>query len=72
MRVASDLDVRGRRVLVRSDLNVPVQDGRVGDDGRIRASVPLLRDLLDRGAMPVVVGQTEPPTRLTRSTRRLE
>ena len=55
MRSAKDLDVRGKRVLVRSDLNVPVKDGVVGDDGRIRASVPLLRDLLDRGAMPVVV-----------------
>ena len=61
MRLASDLDVRGKRVLVRSDLNVPVEDGRVGDDGRIRASVPLLRDLLDRGAMPIVVAHLGRP-----------
>jgi phosphoglycerate kinase len=61
MRTASDLDVRGKRVLVRSDLNVPVKDGQVGDDGRIRASVPLLRDLLDRGAMPVVVAHLGRP-----------
>ena len=61
MRQAKDLDVRGKRVLVRSDLNVPVKDGVVGDDGRIRASVPLLRDLLDRGAMPVVVAHLGRP-----------
>jgi phosphoglycerate kinase len=61
VRQASELDVRGKRVLVRSDLNVPVQDGAVGDDGRIRASVPLLRDLLDRGAAPVVVAHLGRP-----------
>ena len=61
MRQASELDVRGKRVLVRSDLNVPVKDGAVGDDGRIRASVPLLRDLLDRGAAPVVVAHLGRP-----------
>ena len=61
MRLAADLDVRGKRVLVRSDLNVPVKDGVVGDDGRIRASVPLLRDLLDRGALPVVVAHLGRP-----------
>ena len=79
MRVAADLDVEGKRVLVRSDLNVPVQDGAVGDDGRIRASVPLLRDLLDRGAMPVVVahlgrpkGEPTPETSLAPVAERLQ
>ena len=79
MRVAADLDVEGKRVLVRSDLNVPVQDGAVGDDGRIRASVPLLRDLLDRGAMPVVVahlgrpkGEPSPETSLAPVAERLQ
>ncbi|TAL13827.1 MAG: phosphoglycerate kinase [Frankiales bacterium] len=61
MRLAKDLDVEGKRVLVRSDLNVPVTDGVVGDDGRIRASVPLLRDLLDRGALPVVTAHLGRP-----------
>ncbi len=61
MRLASELDVRGKRVLVRSDLNVPVKDGVIGDDGRIRASVPLLRDLLDRGARVVVVAHLGRP-----------
>ena len=54
MRGIDDLDVTGRRVLVRCDLNVPLSDGVIGDDGRIRASVPTLRALLDRGATVVV------------------
>jgi len=67
MQQASDLDVDGKRVLVRCDLNVPLDDGpdgvrAVGDDGRIRASVPLLRDLLDRGAQPVVMAHLGRPT----------
>ncbi len=79
MKQAHELDVAGRRVLVRSDLNVPVKDGRVGDDGRIRASVPLLRDLLDRGAKPIVVahlgrpkGEPDPATSLAPVGERLE
>ena len=79
MPVAADLDVEGKRVLVRSDLNVPVTDGSVGDDGRIRASVPLLRDLLDRGARPIVVahlgrpkGEPDPATSLAPVAERLQ
>ncbi|RKS84211.1 phosphoglycerate kinase [Motilibacter peucedani] len=60
MKTIDDLgDLRGRRVLVRSDLNVPMEGApeapRITDDGRIRASVPTIRELASRGARVVVV-----------------
>ncbi|MFC9976503.1 phosphoglycerate kinase [Spirillospora sp. NPDC127200] len=54
MRTIDDLDVAGKRVLVRTDLNVPLDGGRITDDGRIRASVPTIEALRDRGARVVV------------------
>ena len=51
---AEDLDVRGRTVLVRSDLNVPLDGTTITDDGRIRASLPTIQDLLRRGASVIV------------------
>ncbi|MCA1823726.1 MAG: phosphoglycerate kinase, partial [Frankia sp.] len=45
MRSVDDLAVAGRRVLIRSDLNVPLDGGRITDDGRVRASVPTIRSV---------------------------
>ena len=50
MRTIDDLEVAGRRVMVRADLNVPLDGARVTDDARIRASLPTLSALLARGA----------------------
>ncbi|MCU1691448.1 MAG: pgk [Frankiales bacterium] len=80
MRTAADLDVSGKTVLVRSDLNVPLdKTGTITDDGRIRASVPLLRDLLDRGAKVIVTahlgrpnGAPDPAYSLAPVAQRLE
>src|SRR6476660_9840014 len=54
-------DVRGKRVLVRSDLNVPLDGTTITDDGRIRASVPTIRALADAGARVVVTAHLGRP-----------
>ncbi len=54
-RSVRDADVEGKTVLVRADLNVPLEDGRVANDARITASLPTLQLLLERGAREIRV-----------------
>jgi phosphoglycerate kinase len=51
----------GKRVIVRCDLNVPLEDGRITDDGRVRASLPTLNQLISQGARVVVISHLGRP-----------
>ena len=62
LRKLSDLgNLAGKRVIVRCDLNVPLKDGVITDDGRIRASIPTLNALVEQGARVVVVSHLGRP-----------
>jgi phosphoglycerate kinase len=58
----SDLDLSGKRVLIREDLNVPVHEGRVTSDARIRAALPTIRAALDAGAAVMLMSHLGRPT----------
>src|SRR5436853_4528797 len=61
-RRMADVDLRGKRVFIRADLNVPIEDGRITDDTRIRASLPAIRQALDAGAAVMVTSHLGRPT----------
>ena len=54
LRTLDDLDVAGKRVLLRADFNVPLSNGNIADDMRITATLPTIKELLDRGAAQLV------------------
>jgi phosphoglycerate kinase len=57
-----ELDLAGKRVLIREDLNVPLSDGRITSDVRIRAALPTIRQALDAGAAVMVMSHLGRPT----------
>src|SRR5215207_5563708 len=74
-----DLDVRGKRALVRVDFNVPVKDGEVTDDTRIQRALPTIRHLLSEGARPILIshlgrpkGEPDPKYAMDPVAKRLE
>ena len=57
----TDLDLAGKRVLIRQDLNVPVADGKVSSDQRISASIPTIKLALEKGAAVMVTSHLGRP-----------
>jgi phosphoglycerate kinase len=61
MTTLNELDVQGKRVFLRCDLNVPLKEGKITDDGRIRASLPTINALLEKGASLVIAAHLGRP-----------
>ena len=55
LRTTDDLDVAGKRIVIRADLNVPVRDGQITDDTRITRFLPTVRSLAERGAKVIIL-----------------
>ena len=62
MRKLSEIDVNGKRVLMRLDLNVPLKDGKITSDARIQAALPTIRYALEHGAAVKIMAHLGRPT----------
>ena len=62
MKLMSELDLSGRRVLIREDLNVPLRDGEITNDARLRAAAPSILAALEQGAAVIVMSHIGRPT----------
>lgn len=58
----TDLDLAGKRVLIREDMNVPLKEGKVSNDARIRASLPTIEHAMNAGARVMLVSHLGRPT----------
>ena len=62
-----DIDVKGKRVFLRADLDVPIAEGTVDDDTRLKAALPTIQYLLEQGATVIVAGHLGRPTGVDKS-----
>ena len=67
-----DIDVKGKKVLVRCDFNVPMVDGKITDENRIQGALPTIKHLMDKGAIVVLCSHMGKPHSIFRLKRVVE